>query len=101
VVWTHVGSGTGNFGSDMHVFGFSVTAPGAVNGAAAFATTGFSTDLPDAVDRDASGVVAGPVAGVPEPESWALLAAGLLLVTGFAQRRSAAQRARRPPARID
>ena len=94
VVWTHVGGGTGNFGSAMHVFGFSVTAPGAFSGPVAFATTGFSTDIPDAVDRDVSGVVAGPVAAVPEPENWALLAAGLLLVTRFAQRRSAARRAR-------
>jgi hypothetical protein len=94
VVWTHVGGGTGNFGSDMHVFGFSVTAPGEVTGSAAFATTGFSTDIPNPVDRDVSGVVDGPVAGVPEPETWAMLAAGLLLVGRFAQRRSAAQHAR-------
>src|SRR5215475_9961309 len=31
VVWTHIGSGTGNFGTTKHVFGFSITAPAAPN----------------------------------------------------------------------
>jgi hypothetical protein len=87
VVWTHVGPGTGNFSSDMHVFGFSVTAPAAFSGSVAFATDGFSTDGANPVDLDVSGTVTGPVAGVPEPEAWAMLAAGLMLVGRIARRR--------------
>lgn len=44
VVWTHVGPGTGNFNTTLHVFGFTVTAPSAVTGNVAFATSGMSLD---------------------------------------------------------
>jgi hypothetical protein len=32
VVWTLVGPGTGNFNVTKHIFGFSITAPGVLNG---------------------------------------------------------------------
>jgi hypothetical protein len=44
VVWTHVGSGTGNFSQTLHVFGFTITAPSAVSGNVSFATSGMSLD---------------------------------------------------------
>jgi hypothetical protein len=67
VVWTIVGGGTGNFGTAMHVFGFSVTAAAAQNGTATFATSGMSRDtgspLPGGgFNLDVTGSVAGPVA---------------------------------------
>ena len=78
VVWTHVGSGTGNFGEDKHVFGFTVTAPGASTGIASFVTTGFSTDISNGtIDRNISIQVEGPVGVVPEPEIFALMIGGL------------------------
>jgi hypothetical protein len=78
VVWTHVGSGTGNFGEDKHVFGFSVTAPGASTGIATFATTGFSTDTSNgSLDRNISIQVEGPVGAIPEPDIYALMFGGL------------------------
>ncbi|MCK6407548.1 MAG: PEP-CTERM sorting domain-containing protein [Rhodocyclaceae bacterium] len=90
VRWTHVGPGTGNFGVDMHVYGFQVFATGAVDGWASVATNGFSTDTTNGgLDRDITGRVLGPVAAVPEPETWALLMAGLGLMGGIARRRRA------------
>jgi hypothetical protein len=44
VTWTHIGSGTGNFGGDLHVFGFKVLASGAVSGPVAVVTDGMSRD---------------------------------------------------------
>lgn len=82
VLWTHVGPGTGNFPDAKHVFGFSVTAPGATSGDVLFSTTGFSTDISNGyLPRDVRGVVSGPAA-VPEPETWALLLAGLAVMGG-------------------
>ena len=91
VVWTHIGSGTGNFGIDKHVFGFSVTAPGGIAGMASFVTTGFSTNFPSRFpipeDRDISIQVEGPIAtAIPEPGTWALFLAGLVAVVGFSRR---------------
>lgn len=86
VVWTHIGPGTGNFDVDKHVFGFTVTAPGATTGVASFVTTGFSTDTSNGlIPRDITTQVAGPTA-VPEPESLALILAGLVTVGGLARR---------------
>ncbi len=90
VEWTHIGPGTGNFDVPKHVFGFTVTAPGAVTGTAHVVTNGFSTDIDrGAFDRDISAAVAGPV---PEPESLALALGGLGVVGAFAWRRQRAQR---------
>jgi hypothetical protein len=67
VVWTISSGGTGNFGSVQHVFGFTITAPGAVNGTASFVTSGFQVDS-GGPNRDISGTVAGPTAaGSPPP----------------------------------
>ena len=88
VVWTHVGSGTGNFGEDKHVFGFTVTAPGASTGLASFTTTGFSTDISNgAIDRNISILVEGPVGVVPEPEIYALMIGGLGALGWIGRRR--------------
>ncbi|MFT3855998.1 MAG: hypothetical protein QM742_00245 [Aquabacterium sp.] len=78
VLWTHLGPGTGNFNEAKHVFGFSVVAPGMASGAARVSTTGFTTD----VDRgyqpiDIDVAVAAPV---PEPQGWALMMAGVVVV---------------------
>lgn len=87
VLWTHVGPGTGNFGEDKHVFGFSVHAPGALSGAATFQTTGFSTDTTSGLlPRDVRGTVMGPTA-VPEAESWAMMLAGVVTVGALLRRR--------------
>ena len=92
VRWTHVGPGTGNFGINQYVYGFQVFAAGAVSGWASVATDGFSTDTNNGgFDRDITGRVLGPVAAVPEPETWALLMAGLGLMGGIARRRKARQ----------
>lgn len=45
VQWSHVGPGTGNFPTDIHVFGFTVTAAGAIDGNVSVSTHGFSTDI--------------------------------------------------------
>ena len=92
VRWTHVGPGTGNFDVNQYVYGFRVFATGAANGWASVATDGFSTDTNNGgFDRDITGRVLGPVAAVPEPETWALLMAGLGLMGGIARRRKARQ----------
>ena len=67
VVWTHVGSGTGNMGSDMHVYGFKVVAPTATNGTVHVATSGFALDgsCPSTV-LDISTSVSGPATTTAE-----------------------------------
>jgi len=60
VRWTHDGSGTGNFSTAKHVFGFRVLAQNAVNGTINATTDGFETDV-SCVERDISVSVAGPV----------------------------------------
>lgn len=76
VQWTHVGPGTGNFNTEQNVFGFQVSASGAMDGLVSLATSGFSRDddnpLPDGkFNLDISGTLDGPVA-VPEPGFFAL-----------------------------
>jgi hypothetical protein len=69
VVWTINSGGTGNFPTVQHVFGFSITAPGAFNGNnASFATSGFQVDSNGPI-RDISGTVAGPTATAPPPNA--------------------------------
>ena len=88
VVWTHTGNyGTGNTGT-QHVFGFTITAPGASNGTVSIITSGFALDAAGALpanNRDISTTVTGPKAGAavatPEPSSIALVVLGGL---GFA-----------------
>jgi len=85
VVWTINSGGTGNFDSVQHVFGFSITAPGAVNGNAPFATSGFQVD-DDGPMRDISGTVAGPTASAaptPAPATLLLMSIGLLLAGSY------------------
>lgn len=65
VVWSHVGGGTGNYTTPLHIYGFSVTAAGQPNGTATLATSGFSRDtsnpLPGGgLNLDIGGNVAGP-----------------------------------------
>lgn len=99
VVWTHVGSGTGNFGSTLHVFGFSITAAGANNGNVSFATSGMSRDegnpLPGGgFSLDISGSIAGPSstpsapvsAPAASPLALALGAIGLAVAGGYQAR---------------
>lgn len=81
VVWTHVGPGTGNFDVPLHVFGFTVMAPGASSGPVSVVTSGFSTDTTNGyLPRDINTTVTGPV---PEPQSWGLMLAGLVAVGGL------------------
>lgn len=88
VKWTHVGSGTGNFDTDMFVSGFKVFATGAVSGVASLGTNGFSTDTTNGgLDRDIVARITGPVAPVPEPETYAMFLAGLGLLGAVARRR--------------
>src|SRR5581483_6830585 len=96
---THAGSGTGNFGSTLHVFGFSITAAGAGNGNVSFATSGMSRDIGNPLSGggfslDISGSVAGP-SGTPSapasapaasPLALALGAVGLALAGGYQMR---------------
>jgi len=68
VVWTHVGGGTGNYSIPLHIFGFSVTAPGQPNGTVSFLTSGFSRALDNPLpgggtNLDIGGNVAGPSSG--------------------------------------
>ncbi len=80
VVFTHMGPGTGNYDVPMHVYGFSITAPGQGAGAVAFETSGFRTDTTNGLfDRDVMGSAVGPV---PEPSTWALLLGGLVVAAG-------------------
>jgi hypothetical protein len=86
VTWTHIDSGTGNFGGPMHVFGFQVFAPGAVTGVASLVTDGFSRDITNPLpngdfELDINTTVDGPTSPapttVPEPATIASLAMGL------------------------
>ena len=86
VVWTHIGSGTGNFGGAMHVFGFQVFAPEAATGVASLVTDGFSRDISNPLpngdfELDIDTTVNGPTSpaptAVPEPATIASLAMGL------------------------
>lgn len=65
VVWSIAGGGTGNFSTVQHVFGFTITAPGAANGTVSFATNGFQVD-DNGPRLDISGTVAGPASASPE-----------------------------------
>jgi uncharacterized protein (TIGR03437 family) len=64
VVWSITGGGTGNFSTVQHVFGFTITAPGAPNGTVSFATNGFQVD-DNGPRLDISGTVAGPTSASP------------------------------------
>jgi hypothetical protein len=104
VVWTHVGAGTGNFPTTLHVFGFSITAAGALNGSVSYATSGMSRDVGNPLpgggsNLDISGMVAGPastatVASAPalSPIALLLTAVGLALAGGYQARTRLADR---------
>jgi len=88
VVWSMTGGGTGNFSTVQHVFGFTITAPGAANGSVSFATNGFQVD-DNGPRLDISGTVAGPAsaspASAPAASSITLFAmfAGLTLIGAY------------------
>jgi hypothetical protein len=94
VVWSISGGGTGNFPGVQHVFGFSITAPNAVNGTVSFATSGFQVDS-GGPNRDTSGTVAGPAAvgtaNAPVPAASSvtlvLMFAGLGIAGAYAAKR--------------
>jgi MYXO-CTERM domain-containing protein len=89
VVWTITGGGTGNFPTTKHVFGFSITAASAANGAASFVTNGFQVDEGGPI-LDISGSVAGPTAtapATPAPTSALLGLAGLAVLGLYQMRR--------------
>lgn len=93
-------AGTGNFPTEQHVFGFTLIAPGAVEGDIALATDGFyyglfpngtPGGLDPANDRDVAKSIAGPVAAaVPEPATWAMMVLGFGAVGAVIRRRGAA-----------
>jgi hypothetical protein len=81
VRWTHVGSGTGNFSTEQHVFGFRIFASGATNGLVSVVTSGFSRDTSQPLpgggfELDIATTTVGPVGasgdsdgdGVPDNE---------------------------------
>jgi hypothetical protein len=82
VQWTHDGPGTGNFPSYQTIFGFRVYADGALNGQVSFITDGLAADS-SSIDLDISGLVSGPLKAVPEPGTFALMAAGLFTLIGI------------------
>lgn len=94
-------SGTGNYPTETHVFGFTLIAPGAVEGQVGLATNGFYYGLfpsgsngavDPANDRDIAKLTAGPVAApAPEPATWALMILGLGAVGGALRRRHVAR----------
>jgi hypothetical protein len=49
VVWTNTGVGTGNFGSEKHVNGFTITTAGTPNGTVNLTTNGVARDLGNAL----------------------------------------------------
>ncbi|MEQ1948233.1 MAG: hypothetical protein ABL995_13650 [Bryobacteraceae bacterium] len=62
VVWQMTNGGTGNLSNAVHVFGFSVTAPGAVTGVASVITSQFCRDNgTPCTDLNIDAAVAGPV----------------------------------------
>lgn len=70
VVWTHVGPGTGNFPTAMHIYGFSVTAPAAQSGTVSYSTSGFVQDVSNGgANLDISGSIAGPTGVAVAPTS--------------------------------
>ena len=106
VAWTHVGSGTGNFPTTQHVFGFSITAAGALNGTVSYATSGMSRDVGNPLpgggyNLDISGTVGGPSStGSPasapalSPMALLLTSLGLALAGGYQVRSRLADRLR-------
>lgn len=85
VVFTHVGLGSGNFGTPFHINGFTITAT-ATSGAGSFATSGFEKDgTCPTQDLDITGTVPAPsttplvVPSVPALTPAALLALGIVL----------------------
>lgn len=89
-------SGTGNYTTEKHVYGFTLYAPGSVGGEAALATDGFYYGLfpsgsnggvDPANDRDIAKAISGPAAPAPEPATWALMILGLGAVGAVARRR--------------
>lgn len=90
-------SGTGNFSTEKHVYGFTLIAPGAVQGGVALATDGFyygqfpsgtPGGLDPANDRDIAKSIAGPVAAaVPEPSTWAMMILGFGAAGAMMRRR--------------
>jgi hypothetical protein len=106
VIWTHVGSGTGNFSTTLHVFGFSITAASALNGSVSYATSGMSRDVGDPLpgggsDLDISGTVSGPSATAAavsaralSPFALVLTSVGLALAGGYQARSRLAERLR-------
>lgn len=92
VRWTHDGPGTGNYSTNIGVYGFSVFASGAIDGIASLVTDGFSTDTHRGLaERDITGTVSGPVnpgpAPVPEPSTFLLLGSGLAGLCFYARKR--------------
>jgi len=93
-------SGTGNYSTEKHVFGFTLIAPGAVAGEAQLATNGFyyglfpsgsGGGLDPANDRDIAKATTGPVAApAPEPATWAMMILGLGAAGSMIRRRNAA-----------
>jgi hypothetical protein len=88
VVWTHVGGGTGNFGTAKHVFGFSITAPTASNGSVSFVTSGMSRDVGNPLpgggfNVDISGSVQGPRAALPATPAPSTLTLALVSIGFF------------------
>jgi hypothetical protein len=90
--------GTGNYATQKHVYGFTLIAPGAVEGDVDLATNGFyfgafpantNGGTNPANDRDIAKAVAGPVA-VPEPATWAMMILGFAATGGAVRRRRAA-----------
>ncbi|MBU1375927.1 MAG: PEPxxWA-CTERM sorting domain-containing protein [Alphaproteobacteria bacterium] len=92
--------GTGNYSTLKHVYGFTLTAPGAVEGEVGLATNGFyygafpantNGGMNPANDRDIAKTTAGPVAAsVPEPATWAMMILGFAATGGAVRRRRAA-----------
>lgn len=86
VTWTHVGGGTGNFDTPMHVLGFRIVAPASANGSVSVATSGFALDstCPTTV-LDITATTAGPVvaaaatvSSVPTMTEWGMILFALL-----------------------
>lgn len=80
VVWTKSDRGTGNNG-DFSISGFSIDAPGSVNGTVSYATIGMIEDVVPPVNVDVSGTTDGPVGddgggNIPEPASLGILGLG-------------------------